>query len=94
MKVVSGKNQSAPPNTQLPDPFVVKVVDASGLNEPGVTVTFTDNGAGGSFSVTSPVTDSRGRASTQYTTGPNAGTVTITASTTGVNSVNFVVTVQ
>ena len=94
MKAVSGKNQSAPPNTQLPDPFVVKVVDESGLNEPGVTVTFTDNGAGGAFSVTSPVTDSRGRASTQYTTGPNTGKVTVTVSTPGVNSVNFTVTVQ
>jgi hypothetical protein len=73
---------------------VVKVVDASGLNEPGVTVTFTDNGAGGAFSVTSPVTDSRGRASTQYTTGPNTGKVTVTVSTPGVNSVNFTVTVQ
>jgi hypothetical protein len=57
-------------------------------------VTFTDNGAGGAFSVTSPVTDSRGRASTQYTTGPNTGKVTVTVSTPGVNSVNFTVTVQ
>jgi len=59
-----------------------------------VTVNFTDNGAGGTFVATSVVTSSNGNASAQYTTGPNAGKVTITASTAGVKSVSLKATVE
>lgn len=94
MRILSGNNQTAPPQTPLPKPFVVKVMDANGNAVPGVAVTFTDNGAGGSFSPTSPVTNSAGTARTKYMTGPNTGAVSVTASVPGVNSVNFTVTVQ
>jgi hypothetical protein len=94
LSIVSGNKQTAPPNTLLSKPFVVKVVDAAGLNVPGITVSFTDNGAGGSFSSNSVVTNSQGRASTEYTTGPNTGSVTVTASVTGLSPVNFTVTVK
>ncbi len=94
ISIRSGNNQSAYPNTPLPKPLVVKVVDANGNAVPGVTVTFTDNGAGGSFSVTSPGTNEAGIARTKYTTGPNTGTVTVTASVPDINPVNFTVTVQ
>ena len=94
MTITSGNNQSAPPNTPLPEPLIVKVVDADGIGVPGVTVNFTDNGAGGTFVATSIVTGSIGTASAQYTTGLNAGTVTITASSTGLKSLNLKVTVQ
>ena len=94
LDIVSGNRQTGSPNTPLPKPLVVKVLDASGFVVPGATLTFTDNGAGGSFSPTSPVTDSRGRASAQYTAGPNTGTVTITASIAGANPVNFTATIQ
>jgi hypothetical protein len=92
--IVSGNNQTAPPNTALGKPFVVRVLDANGNPVPGVVVTFTDNGAGGSFSQTSPVTNSVGIARTKYTTGSNTGAVSVTASVAGVNAVNFDVTVQ
>ena len=72
----------------------MKVVNATGFGVPGVTVNFTDNGAGGTFVATSVVTASNGNTTAWYTTGPNAGKVTITASTAGVNSVNLKVTVQ
>jgi hypothetical protein len=94
IKVVSGNRQSAPPNTMLAKPFVVKVVDATGIGVPGVTVNFTDNAAGGSFSSTAPVTNSKGEATTQYTTGPTAGKVTVTSSTAGVSPKNLLVTVE
>ncbi|HKN72178.1 MAG TPA: hypothetical protein VJX30_14170 [Terriglobales bacterium] len=94
MSTVSGNNQTAPPNAPLAAPLVVKVVNATGFGVPGVTVSFTDNSAGGTFVATSVVTASNGNASAQYTTGPNAGKATITASTAGVNSVNLTVTVQ
>ena len=94
MSTISGNNQTALPNTPLAAPFVVKVVNATGFGVPGVSVSFTDNGAGGTFVATSVVTGSNGNATAQYTTGPNAGKVTITASTAGVNSVTIKVTVQ
>lgn len=94
MTITSGNNQIAPPNTPLPEPLVVKVVDSNGLGVPGQTVTFSDNGAGGSFASTSVVTSSIGTATAQYTTGPNTGTVYITASTTGLTPLKLKETVQ
>ncbi|MGB6385465.1 MAG: hypothetical protein WBE45_22085 [Terriglobales bacterium] len=94
MSITSGNNQTALPNTPLPEPLIVKVADAHGFGVAGVTVNFTDNGAGGTFVATSVVTGSTGTAPAQYTTGPNAGKVTITASTAGVKSLNLKVTVQ
>ena len=94
MRIVSGNYQTAAPNTALAAPLVVKVADANGFGVPGVTVNFTDNGAGGTFVATSVITSSLGTAPAQYTTGPNTGTVTITASTAGLTALNLKVTVQ
>ena len=94
MSLVSGNSQTAQPNTPLAEPLVVKVVDAHGYGVAGVTVNFTDNGAGGTFVASSIVTGSTGEASAQYTTGAKAGKVTITASTAGVKSLTFKVTVE
>jgi len=86
---VSGNNQSGPVSTQLPAALVMQVFDPYSYGVPGVTVTFSDGGAGGTFSSPSAVTDSLGEASTFYTTPSNPGTVTITASTTGITPVKF-----
>jgi hypothetical protein len=94
LKAVSGQRQTAPPNTMLTVPLTVKVVDASNVAVPGVTVNFTDNGAGGTLSATTGVTDADGRVSVQYTTGQNTGKVNITASSAGLNSLIFKETVQ
>jgi hypothetical protein len=94
MTIVSGNLQTAPPNTPLAAPLVVKVMDVNSFGVPGVTVNFTDNGAGGTFVATSVITSSIGTATAQYTTGPNTGKVTITASTTGLTPVKLKVTVQ
>ena len=85
MTVPSGNNQSAGPNTALAAPVVVKVMDANSFGVPGVTVTFTDNGAGGTFVATSLITNSIGNVAAQYTTGTKAMKVTITASTAGLH---------
>lgn len=90
---ISGNNQSAAPNTQLALPLVVKVTDGKGFAVPGVAVSFGDNGAGGSFSNPAPVTASNGEASTLYTTGATAGSVTVKASVSGVNPASFQATV-
>jgi hypothetical protein len=94
MVFTSGNNQTAPPNTPLPAPLVVKVLDAHGFGVPGVTVNFTDKGAGGTFIANSVITNATGTATANYTTGPKTGTVIITASTAGLKSLNLRVTVQ
>jgi hypothetical protein len=94
MVLASGNNQTTTRNTPLPAALVLKVVDANGIGVPGVTVNFTDNGAGGTFVANSVTTNATGTATGQYTTGPNTGTVIITASTAGLKSLNFKVTVQ
>lgn len=94
MKALSGQRQTAPPNTMLAVPLAVKVLDSSKIPVPGVTVNFTDNGAGGLLSPATGVTDSQGTVSVQYTTGPNPGKVNITASSAGLPSIIFKETVQ
>lgn len=89
MTIMSGNNQTAAPNTPLAASLVGKVMDANSYGVPGVTVNFTDNGAGGTFVATSVITGSTGNASAQYTTGSHAGKITITASSAGLKNLIF-----
>lgn len=82
---ISGNNQSAPAGTQLPSTLTVLVTDQYGNPVSGTGVTFSDGGAGGTFSNSNPVaTGANGRASQFYTLPPARGTVTINATVTGV----------
>jgi hypothetical protein len=92
--VISGNNQSANPSTPLPSMLVVSVTDQYGNGVSGFTVTFTDNGAGGTFNTTTPTTNSFGEAEVSYTTGTKAGTVTISAGTSTVGTATFTETVN
>jgi len=83
-----GNKQTGTHGTQLPKPLQVTVKDQYANPVPNVTVNFTDNGAGGTFSNSAPTTNSSGVASTNYTLPGVPGTWTITAST-GSFSVNF-----
>jgi hypothetical protein len=92
---VSGNGQSAPPITTLAQPLVVKVTDQYGNAVSGISVTFNDGGAGGTFSPIPISTSSNGGASVNYTTSANAGSVTIQATATGVSTqASFTLTVQ
>jgi hypothetical protein len=78
LKANSGSGQTGKAGTTLPKPLSVKAVDAySGNVIPGVTVTFSDGGAGGTFGNSTPVTGSNGVASTTYTLPSNPGVVSI-----------------
>ncbi len=77
--IAAGNKQTAAPGTQLPKPLVVVVKDQYGNPVPGVTVNFSDGGAGGSFLNSAPVTNSAGQASATYTLPPAAGSYSITA---------------
>jgi adhesin/invasin len=94
LAIVSGNNQSGQPGTALPKKLVVSVTDQYENPISGVTVTFTDNGGGGTFSTTTPVTGGNGQASVTYTCGSTAETVTISASTSTLGPVNFTETVK
>jgi hypothetical protein len=94
LSIVSGNNQIAAPNTMLAAPLVVKVVDVNGWGVAGVTVNFSDNAAGGTFSAATVATNATGTASTQYTTPGQPMVVRITGSASGLTSVNLRVTVQ
>jgi hypothetical protein len=93
LTIVSGNNQTAKKNTLLPQQLKVKVTDQYGNAISGVTVTFNDNNAGGTFSSTTAITNSSGVAAVSYTTPGQSGIVTITASVTGLSPVTFTVTV-
>jgi hypothetical protein len=91
--VVSGNAQTQSVSTPLPANLVVQVLDPYAYAVPGATVTFSDGGAGGSFSPSTAVSNSAGQAITSYTTPANPGTVTISATTAGVTAVKFTETV-
>lgn len=91
--IASGNNQSAPVKSSLNSPLKVKVKDAAGNGVAGVSVTFSDGGAGGTISTATVTTDSGGFASTTYTTGTKAGSVSITAAVNGLTPAAFKATV-
>lgn len=93
--IVSGNNQTAPPSTQLSQPLTVKVTDQYGNAVSGASVAWSDGGAGGSFLQNPTTTSSTGRASVNYITSSNTGTVSISATVSGVSApAIFTVNVQ
>jgi hypothetical protein len=94
MKLVQGNNQSAHVNTKLAKSLIISVGDQYNNGIAGLTVTFTDNGAGGTFSTTTPVTNNMGQATVTYTTPSHTGTVSITASYSTLTPVVFTETVN
>jgi hypothetical protein len=89
----SGAGQSAPVSTPLPLPVVAKALDIYGNPVADVPVNFTDQAMGGTFSPASVSTDSRGKASTSYTTSTKAGAVTLKGMSPGLAAVSFPETV-
>ena len=79
LTVASGSNQVAQVGQPLPQPIqIVATNPYNGQPQPGVTVTFSDGGKGGSFNPTTAVTDSNGSASTVYTVPSASGVFTLT----------------
>ena len=89
MSIVSGNNQTANRNTTLPKLLVVKVVDQYGNPVANITVSFSDNGAQGTFSSPTAITNASGQASVSYTTPGQSGMVSISASATGLTTQTF-----
>lgn len=94
LAIVSGNNQTGQPSKALAKALVVSVTDQYKNPISGVTVTFTDNGGGGTFSTTTPVTGTNGQASVTYTCGTKAQTLTISTTTSTLGPTNFTETVK
>lgn len=80
MKTLQGNNQAAHINNRLAKALILSVTDQYGNGIAGLTVNFTDNGAGGTLSNSKPVTNASGQVSVAYTTPSHTGIITITAS--------------
>jgi uncharacterized protein (TIGR03437 family) len=88
MSIVSGNNQSGTTGTKLATALVVKVVETTGAPLAGVIVSFTVNPTGAATVAPSPaITLNDGTASATVVFGAAAGTVSVTASATGLSSV-------
>jgi hypothetical protein len=82
-----GNDQSGRAGTQLPEALTVLVADQYGNPVSDNNVTFSDGGAGGTFSHSNPVTTgANGIASQMYTLPASPKAVTITATAMGVTS--------
>jgi hypothetical protein len=85
--VSAGNNQSGTAGTQLVKALAVLVTDQYGNRVAANAVSFSDGGAGGTFSAPNPImTGTNGIASVFYTLPSVAKTVTISASATGVST--------
>ncbi len=84
LSIISGNNQEGFPGETLPNPLVVEVKDQ--FDEPldEVQVMFTVTGGGGTLSTTDVETDANGRAQSNLTLGPSAGTNTVSVSASGI----------
>ena len=80
MILQGGNAQTANAGTPLAAPMAIQVINSQGTGTPGVSVAFTDNGANGTFSPVTAITDSTGTATTTYTVPTRARNIYITAS--------------
>jgi hypothetical protein len=94
LEIISGNKQTTTVGTPLPNPLVVKVHDAYNNGVAGVSVSFTDNGAGGSFNPNPATTNGAGEVSVTYTAGNTPGTVKIIASALSLHPVSLTETVD
>ena len=93
LSVVGGSGQSAAVASTLPLPLSVQAMNPyTGQGFPGVTVTFSDGGKGGSFNSSTVTTDQNGSASSVYTLPTKSGSYALTASASGYASGAFTAT--
>jgi hypothetical protein len=91
---VSGDDQSARPGTTLENRLVVELLDKAGNAVPDRAVSWVVATGGGSADPVTSTTDAEGRASTQWTLGPDRGRNTLNAVVSGVGVVGFSATAK
>ena len=85
LTVVAGGGQRGRINTALADSIAVRVVDLTGAAVPNVTVTFTPASGSVVVSPSTAATNAQGIAKTRWTLGATPGTLTLTASASGMD---------
>ena len=88
IEMVSGNDQQGLQNAELPQPLVVRVLDASGRPVPGIFVIWTPS-HDGRANPTPSLTDASGLATTRWILGDKVGGQTMSAITVGVSAVTF-----
>ena len=92
LALVSGNSQTGVVGRSLPNPLVVRAMDAGGLGAPGIAVAFEVTSGTARLSAASVVTGVDGTASVGVTLGPTPGRITITATALGLPPLTFAVT--
>lgn len=92
ISIIGGDDQEGATGAALPNPLTVEVVDEFGNPTTGTTVTWSVASGGGSVNPATSATDAAGEASTTWTLGSTPGEQTVTASVTGLSSVQFTAT--
>jgi hypothetical protein len=82
-----GNTQSGTVGTILPKQIIAKAVDQYGNGVTGVSITFSDNSAGGTFSANPVVSNSVGLTAVSYTLPTKSQTITVTASSPGLGAI-------
>ena len=91
LEVYSGNGQSGDTNQHLTNPLIVRVLDQNSAVLSGVTVSFSVSPSG-TLNPTSATTGANGQASTTLQLGSTARQYTVTASVSGLTSVEFTAT--
>ena len=94
VSVYAGNNQSVRAGAYVAKQLQVLVQDQYGNATPKISVTYNDNGAGGTLSPAAAPTNPQGIAKTRYKAPPVAGTVTVTATIPGLSPAVFTVNVH
>lgn len=95
VEIFSGNGQPGTAGGALPNPLVVRVIDAGGKAVRNVTVTWAVTSGGGSVTPATSVTDNNGVATTQWTLGTSVTQAqTVTATVAGLTPATFTATPQ
>lgn len=89
MTLVSGNEQTIDAGAALPQPLVVRITDQHAEGMPGVQVTWTVTGGGGSMASVTTSTNGAGEAQVEWTIGATVAVNTATASVDGLSAVSF-----
>jgi hypothetical protein len=88
MSAFAGNSQTGTVGTQLKNSLAARATK-DGSPQAGIAISYSDGGAGGTFSVTSGSSNSNGVVQTAYTLPATAETVTITATSAGYPAATF-----
>ena len=93
VQMVRGDDQVGPAGAALPDPLIVRLVDAGGNGIPNRAVLWVLRSGGGGVTPTTGTTDAEGYASAEWTLGSEPGLNSVEAQVPDVGSVIFTATV-